>query len=117
MNIGKKYYACQTWCQDGDHEYSDIFLIVMGKPKYDEDEVDKAILSWNYGDCEWDDNNNSYSDGGWRSISVRQFDEIDKIEHDALAKQLNSFLFSQIWKGYQENEKWKNENKKERITA
>ena len=51
MNIGKKYYACQTWCQDGDHEYSDIFLIVMGKPKYDEDEVDKAILSWNYGDC------------------------------------------------------------------
>ena len=108
-DIGKNYYVIQTWCRDGDHEYSDIFLITNIPKDTDEDLIDKAILTWNYGDCECDNFENVYSDGGWRLLSIRQIDEISQTEHDALKARISTFPFSSILDGYNENQKFKSE--------
>ena len=120
-----KYYICRTTCRDGNHEYSDIFLVILDNPigffdgsTLDEsDKTDEAILAWNYGNCLEDTFNDGYSDGGHRSINVSEWKQIDKYEHDFLAKTLPSILFSEIWKIYQEYEKFNKEEKLERTAA
>lgn len=113
-----KYYICRTTCRDGEHEYSDIFLTTFHGTfdKSDDDEVDRAILSWNYGNCLEDTFNDGYTDGGYRNINISEWKQVGKHEHDFLEKTLPSISFSEIWETYQEYEKW-NTQEKMRKTA
>tara|TARA_R110002020_G_scaffold363669_4_gene575975 strand:- start:3994 stop:4377 length:384 start_codon:yes stop_codon:yes gene_type:complete len=103
-----KHYLARTSCRHGNYEYSDVFLVVLDNPigffdgsTLDEsDETDKAILTWNFDDCSVEPGG-AYTDGGDRFISIKEWLQIDKHEHDVLAKILPSILFSEIWKTYQ----------------
>ena len=99
----KNFFVCRTLCIDGGYEYQDIFLLTDLQVKIDEDEIDQAILAWNYGYCEWRDSSDNYSDGGTRIISISQLDEIDLVLFDSLSHHLSSTSFLEIWRPYYED--------------
>ena len=95
MSIEKLTYYVEAWCRDGDHEYTDRFCITapdldkVFEPKDDAwDLVEQTILTWNFGGCEWDESQNTYTDGDYRHISLTERKKIDKKDVDAVVKHL-----------------------------
>ena len=86
-DIKKIFYYVETWTRDGEHEYTDRFCITAPAlntffaPHDDADDlIHQTILGWNYGSCEWDENADTYTDGGWRHIRIDRINRIPDYE-------------------------------------
>ena len=50
----QEYLLVNTLCRDGEHEYTDAFCVVDDFG-LNHDDLERAILDWNYGGVEWEE--------------------------------------------------------------
>jgi len=93
----KEYLFVETWCRDGDHEYTDSFCVI-DDCDLEDDDLERAVLDWNYGGVEWDEMFNAWSDNGLRALKLNSIDIITKEEHDVMEKYIYSFSTSKMMK-------------------
>ena len=92
-----EYLLVKTLCRDGEHEYTDAFCVV-DDCDLNEDDLERAILDWNYGGVEWEEGWNAWTDNGMRALELHSVDIITKEEHDVMEKYIYSFSTSKMMK-------------------
>jgi hypothetical protein len=93
----KEYLLVKTFCRSGEHEYTDAFCVV-DDCDLDDDDLERAVLDWNYGGVEWEESFNAWSDDGMRALQLHSVDIITKEEHDVMEKYIYSFSTSMMMK-------------------
>jgi len=93
----KEFLLVKTFCRDGEYEYTDAFCVVDDFGLNDDD-LERAVLDWNYGGVEWDEMFNAWSDNGLRALKLHSIDIITKEEHDVIEKHIYSFSTSMMMK-------------------
>lgn len=77
------YFLVEDWCRDGEHEYTDKYIIASDTDLLmcaDLDVLDQSILSWQFGGAEWNKDADAYdNNGGLRLVRV---DDIKKLSYD-----------------------------------
>jgi hypothetical protein len=96
-NKTEQYLLVKTECRDGEHEYTDVFCVI-DDCDLDDDDLERAVLEWNYHGVEWDDCFNAWTDTGLRALSLYSASEITKKEHDVMEEYIYSFSTSMMIK-------------------
>tara|TARA_R100001480_G_scaffold142505_1_gene140041 strand:+ start:338 stop:697 length:360 start_codon:yes stop_codon:yes gene_type:complete len=96
-NKTEQYLLVKTECRDGEHEYTDVFCVI-DDCDLDDDDLERAVLDWNYGGVEWEEAFNTWTDTGLRALSLYSASEITKKEHDVMEEYIYSFSTSMMIK-------------------